>query len=851
MTRLFEVLNGKEANYLLPFYWQHGNHTDRIPTQVQRIYDSGCRALCVESRTHEDFAGEGWWRDMDIILAECEKRGMRVWILDDKHFPTGYANGGIQHKAFHLRQWELVEHHIDVIGPMANATLLVQRDSEESSLIGVYAYRRVKGEEVLTGDAIPLTEKVKDGYLYWDIPEGCYRIFFLYKSRRGGRAYYIDMISDESVQVLVDEVYEPHYQRYAHYFGNTLAGFFSDEPSFGNMMVGKHRIDTGMYDRRMGTPGLALPYNENLLRMMSEELGEDAMPYLATLWYKGKGFERARLAYMNAATRLYRDCFTKKLGDWCRERGVEYIGHIIEDQNAHARLHCSGGHYYRSLWWQDMSGIDIVLHQVMPGFADYIHTAIAAGGVADPNFYHYVLGQLAASMAHALPHMKGRAMCEVFGAYGWGEGTPMMKWLMDFLMVRGVNHFVPHAFSPNFPDGDCPPHFGAEGHDPQFDGFSALMGYTNKVTHLLYGGVHKASAAIFYHAEGEWMNARGTAMLTEVPARKLFDRQINYDIVCADMLFDESLTAVKDGKLYIGEECFGALIMPYAKVLPEALLTLLNGWAMAGLEILYVDSLTDGAVGKVVKAERLADYLIAQGICDIALGDDYPHLRYYHTVNEGKDVYFFFNESPDTCCSTKVKLTHGGKFVRLRLLDDLVYDDETLGNTATLDLIPGQSEVWVFGEETGRAKPKTQNTEVLLAPTFTVSLADSADLSSFRPYMTTDRLPNITGPDGIQDFGGKMRYGFTLTLNEIPENAALDLGVVGETAKLFVNGKEVGIRVAEPYLFSVDGLLKEGDNEITVEVANTLAYKERDSFSFYLTLRPSGLLGPVKLLYTE
>ena len=51
----------------------------------------------------------------------------------------------------------------------------------------------------------------------------------------------------------------------------------------------------------------------------------------------------------------------------------------------------------------------------------------------------------------------------------------MMKWISDFLLVRGINHFVPHAFSPDYPDPDCPPHFGAEGHDPQFDGFTHLM----------------------------------------------------------------------------------------------------------------------------------------------------------------------------------------------------------------------------------------------------------------------------------------------------------------------------------------------------------------------------------------
>ena len=97
-TRLTDVLEGHEDNYLLPFYWQHGNHTERIPEQVKRIYDSGCRALCLESRPHPDFCGEGWWRDVDIIMEQAKKLGMKVWVLDDDRFPTGHANGGIEKK---------------------------------------------------------------------------------------------------------------------------------------------------------------------------------------------------------------------------------------------------------------------------------------------------------------------------------------------------------------------------------------------------------------------------------------------------------------------------------------------------------------------------------------------------------------------------------------------------------------------------------------------------------------------------------------------------------------------------------------------------------------------------------
>ena len=55
--RLTEVLNDREANYMLPFYWQHGDHHDTIPEEVERIYKSGAKAFCVESRPHKDFCG--------------------------------------------------------------------------------------------------------------------------------------------------------------------------------------------------------------------------------------------------------------------------------------------------------------------------------------------------------------------------------------------------------------------------------------------------------------------------------------------------------------------------------------------------------------------------------------------------------------------------------------------------------------------------------------------------------------------------------------------------------------------------------------------------------------------------
>ena len=104
-------------------------------------------------------------------------------------------------------------------------------------------------------------------------------------------------------------------------------------------------------------------------------------------------------------------------------------------------------------------------------------------------------------------------MCEIFGAYGWGEGVRLEKYLLDHFMVRGINHFVPHAFSgKEYPDPDCPPHFYAHGNNPQYRHFGALMAYGNRVLELINGGHHVAPVAILYHGESDWM---GAAMASE------------------------------------------------------------------------------------------------------------------------------------------------------------------------------------------------------------------------------------------------------------------------------------------------------------------------------------------------
>jgi beta-galactosidase/beta-glucuronidase len=97
----------------------------------------------------------------------------------------------------------------------------------------------------------------------------------------------------------------------------------------------------------------------------------------------------------------------------------------------------------------------------------------------------------------------------------------------------------------------------------------------------------------------------------------------------------------------------------------------------------------------------------------------------------------------------------------------------------------------------------------------------------------------------MPDFTGNIRYTASVTLDP-SEHTILDLGSVGQTAEVTVNGKHVGTRIFAPYRFDLSGSVIKGENTIEITVANTCVHEQRDAFSRYMLIKPSGLLGPVR-----
>lgn len=857
--RLMEALAGQNGNHIIPFFWQHGENHDLLREGMEKIFSCGIRAVCLESRTHPDFLADGWWNDLEFLIQTAKELGMKLWILDDSHFPTGRCNDTISTDSPY-RKIVLTRCCVDAVGPMKAASFIAEVNQDEA-IEAIVAGRRDPAHPYHLSDLVDLTDRYCDGVVEWDVPSGVWSVTIMKKANcRTGRPHYANLIDASASRHLIDTVYEPHFAHCKAEFGKTIAGFFSDEPEIGNSF--KEISDPN--DSLPGNPEVDLPWCEELKAYLLDCWKENYPFALAALWNQidaDSSFDQTgnvRRVFMDAVTRLYQKNFCEQVGTWCRTRGVEYIGHVIEE----ARLGPGVGHYFRGLWGQDMAGIDVVLQSIRPQLDDMPYYRVGGRGdrvVQGTAFSHYGLGKLCSSLAQIDPKKQGRALCEIFGAYGWSEGVRMMKWLTDHMLVRGVNWFVPHAFTmKDFPDEDCPPHFYARGMNPQFDCFQDLMKYTNRICHLINGGTHNPGIGILYSADLEWIQK--DVMPFYQPGKHLMRNQIDFDVIPLDYLLSGK---VSEGRLEGAKE-IGLLIVPACRYITRAM----ADWCIYahgnGLKMIFLDqypdvleptgqiSRLDQICGEVERLDHLAQAAKSLGYGLQAEKTD-PYLRYYHYEHEDGAFYLFFNESARNPIRTQVRLKvpegygvceYDGWDNQLR---PAVYEEQT--NTLLLALAPSEMRVYAVGKGEDLPRPEMEPELIwreMPDAVWEISLKSPTD-SEFYNDGTVCELSNLTANNWHPHFSGTIRYKTELTSDREGEWDGIDLGEVGETAKVWINGQLVGSKISPPYRFWVKDAFIAGTNQIEVEVTNTLVHKIRDAFSRHMPVEPSGLMGPVCL----
>lgn len=897
--KIQKVLQNEGGNYILPFFWQHGEDEATLREYVNVIHNSNIGAFCVESRPHPDFVGPQWWHDMDIILDEAKKNGMKVWILDDSHFPTGFANGAVDHYDESFCRQSITHRVYEV-----KAGKKLQVSAEELKEIPVrksdnpiLGYLKEKNPRVFDDDQIldiyfvgkdgstkSLKDAVVNGALDWKA-DADGRVIVLYLSRNlGFHTHYINMTHAASVKILIDTVYEAHWNHYKDEFGKTIAGFFSDEPELGNGF---------MYERSnyVGNPECDFPWSTEIAEGLKAALGADYTKMLYLIWEDNGTDEAAKIryAYMDVLTRLVKKNFSYQIGDWCRTHGVKYIGHLIEDNDQHEMTGASLGHYFRGLAGQDWAGIDDIGGQVMPQQEDVTFDK-GIFQARDGEFYHFLLGKLGSSAAAIEPAKHGNSMCEIFGAYRWQEGVRLEKYLADHFLVRGINHFVPHAFSPKaFPDSDCPPHFYAHGHNPQYRAFGYLMKYMNNVLELTNGGRHVAPVAVLYTAESSWAD-HNHVMEDHAVTRPLTENQIESDIVPQDVFEnpEEFKTEIVNGALQVNTQSYKAVVVPQMKYVTEAFAKAVPRMAAAGVKVLFVNEapsvLLDADLGnaadqkvagseaerekniiaamqqagEVVALDDLVGRLWEDKVNEIVITPDNKYVRYYHYEEaDGSAIYMFVNEGTSTYEGV-AEITDGRKGYWYDAWNNDVYAADFDGSRVTLSLEPLKSYILVLDKEVPALSESYDEkrrgaTEIVWDDSWKRSLSSSVNYPDF------GESKEVILPDHLDEeeptWSGYARYENSFT-SEDGQEYFLEITDAAEAVEVFVNGVSLGYQIVPTYKFDITDYVNPGRNDVRIEVATTLEREMStvpDPMVALIGLdptphNPSGINGFVKLL---
>jgi hypothetical protein len=194
-----------------------------------------------------------------------------------------------------------------------------------------------------------------------------------------------------------------------------------------------------------------------------------------------------------------------------------------------------------------------------------------------------------------------------------------------------------------------------------------------------------------------------------------------------------------------------------------------------------------------------------------------------------------------------------------------------------LQMKPGEALILKVSNDKIANAPKWKYLETLQRPVtldgkWNLSFKEGGPaLPSGKTMNQLQNWTNFTDDTTTQNFSGTGVYTTTFTL---PAKKAseylLELGKVNESAKVYINGKEVGILWSIPFQARIGKYLKAGQNTITIEVANLMAnrirymdrsgmewrkyheinfvnidYKNFDASAW--KVQPSGLLGPVTI----
>ncbi|HEY5910344.1 MAG TPA: glycosyl hydrolase [Verrucomicrobiae bacterium] len=822
-----------------PLFWLHGDESkERLEMYVGKVGEGGNGCLTTESRPHKDWLGEGWYRDLGICLEAARKHGLKVWIFDEKWWPSGEVAGKVPEQYGSKR---LVATSTNVAGPAQ----FTASGFGGPNFIAAVAGREKDG--LLDGASlVDLSDSIRDGALTWQVPPGEWKVLrFAWTPHKSGNRYLVDGASRESVDWYIRTVYQPHYDRFKEEFGKTIVGFFYDEPE---------------------THG---DWGTEVMRVL-EERKVDWKRALVSWKFKLAGEEQlaARYQYQQALAEAWGRTLYGGITRWCEEHKVKSIGHWLEHAGLYVNQDLCAGDMFPLQKYSSMGGIDVVFSQ------------FKMGQRAAYDAPCWQIPKLGSSITHAYGKPDDITMVEVFGARGQDLTYPEMKWWTDHLQVSGVNFLIPHSFNPRSPrDTDCPPFFYNGGFEPRWPLYRVFADYTTRLSLVLSGGRHVCPVALLYLGGSAHLGKR---VLPDDMSEALQDALYDCDWLPYEVF--ENDTQASGRELRLRSESYRVLVVPAAEVIPYAALAKAKeffdaGGVVIGYGFLPAQSATLGKNSADVGALRDAIWGTAQqglGVCkttpkggrsyflpvkptpeqlqqvlandagvrptlEVLEGRTDHWLHVLHRVRAGRDVFFIVNQNHSGPARTfRFRITADGEpecWDPMRNeLTSVPHQRSGKQTELTLTFEPNESVLLVFqpakrslplreeSDTTPRAKVIPLVREQVPIPPEPKLEVDSPFQGVFEPcswvwYPEGD--PSQAAPPGACCFRKQVA---------LPEGRKLVkaefLGTADNSFVLYVNGVEAGRSDdsnegwRNPVRLGVTARLKPGANQLAVQAVN-------------------------------
>ncbi|NMO98034.1 glycosylhydrolase-like jelly roll fold domain-containing protein [Paenibacillus lemnae] len=786
----------------IPFwFWNDELTEDELIRQLRDFHSKEVNGVVIHPRMglpdHIPYLSEAYMALVEAVVAEAEVLGMSIILYDEGMYPSGSACGLVvkQNADYASRGLQMREMPCET-GTHSNFTV---RLKPGEMLVSVQAVRKLAAN-VYDPDSTVILELVEHTVSFTPPDdEEWYILMFVDTPSKGsirgvhpgqddgepGAPPAADLLNPDAVQAFLTITHETYYKHLSSYFGTTVIAMFTDEPD----LLGRRHLK----HLKPWTRGFMDEY------LMSGGRERD----LPALWLEGGELSASIRDHYEAVirSRLGRTYY-KPLADWCEHHGIALTGHPAGSDD-----------------------IGLLEHFHIPG-QDVVWRYVAPENGTSLTGVHSTMAKCSSDAARH--RAKRRNLNECFGVCGvdggWSLSADHMKWILDWLFVRGVNQIIPHAFYYSIRGerrDERPPDVGP--HNIWWPEYARFSRYIKRMSWLMTDSVNHAEVAVL----------AGAACLPWNIVKPLYEGQVEFNYLEEVLL---SSCTIKDGEIRIAGYRYKALLIEDScRVSEDTWKHLVSFVEQGGLVLeLFNPSSKSKNFGQIQLStpDDVFSELMKVISRPVKLDPAAEHIRISHISKDNMYYYIIVNEG-ESGYTGKLQLEVEGRAEIWRPWDG--------------DFIPATV---LKSEEGLLLNIHIERRECVIVAVDPLESSEILDLSS--GWLVVDgpckgsltSLSSWTKWAGMEHYSGTVTYEQRINIHDSNHAAGtvLDLGSVHEIMQLSVNGREQGVRMWAPYRYDIGQDLQQGENLLRVTVTNSLANRyDRNSL-------PSGLIGPVRLI---